>query len=88
MGEARPPSTRSISADFSSGETRAEASTASNLGKRSSTSAHQGVELREHRRRLAGLFRRVQQALGVDVGDVLDAHLGLHLGRGAGIVRR
>ena len=46
---------------------------------------HHGVELLDHRRRLAGPLGRVEQGLGVHVGDVLDADVGLHLGRGAGM---
>ena len=46
---------------------------------------HHGIELFQHRRRLAGLLRGVQQGLGVDVGNMLNADVGLDLGRGAGV---
>ena len=45
----------------------------------------QGVELFEHRRGLAGILRGAQQGGGVDVGNLLDADVGLDLGRDAGM---
>ena len=88
-GDTRPPSTRSSIADFSSGETRAEARTASSLGKRSSTSAITRVELLERPPPFGRPSRpRRSKRLGVDVGNVLDAHVGLDAGPRCGRLRR
>jgi hypothetical protein len=44
-----------------------------------------GVELLGHRCGLSGPLGRIEQGLGVNVGDVFDAHVGLKLGRDAGV---
>ena len=59
--------------------------TASNLGYWSSTSVTSESNSSSRACGLAGLLGRVQESLGINIGNVLDAHVGLDAGRGPGV---
>ena len=71
---------------FSDSETRAEDNSVSSRGNRSNTLGDELVEFLDGADQIVGLLGRAQQRLGVYLGNVFDAHVGLDLGGGSRVV--